>query len=106
MWRADLQDAVLTGARLRRAHLERANLSGTTGLTWEQGEDAYTDESTILPEYLQPAQEGGLGEDAQHMPPPPPTPAERRAPRRRKPPAPVPAPVVVVEPKRNVVDLN
>ena len=54
MWRADLSDAVLTGARLRETHLERANLSGVSGLTWEQGEDAFTDETTLLPEYLMP----------------------------------------------------
>jgi hypothetical protein len=54
LWRADLQNAVLTNARLHETHLERANLAGATGLTWEQGEDAYTDENTILPEYLVP----------------------------------------------------
>ena len=32
-------------------HLERANLAGVNGLTWEQGEDAYTDENTILPAF-------------------------------------------------------
>lgn len=56
LWRADLSDAVLTGANLRETHLERANLAGATGLTWEQGEDAYTDENTILPDYLLPEQ--------------------------------------------------
>jgi len=54
LWRADLQDAVLAGATLRETHLERANLTGVSGLTWEQGEDAYTDENTILPLYLLP----------------------------------------------------
>ncbi len=54
LWRANLQDAVLTGAHLRETHLERANLAGATGLTWEQGEDAFTDENTVLPEYLLP----------------------------------------------------
>jgi uncharacterized protein YjbI with pentapeptide repeats len=108
LWRADLQDAVLTGARLRRAHLERANLSGTTGLTWEQGEDAYTDENTILPEYLQPEQERHTGVETAHVAELPPTPAERRTPRRRKPAlAPVPAPVAaVIAPIDNVVELN
>ena len=104
LWRADLQDAVLTGARLRRAHLERANLSGATGLTWEQGEDAYTDENTILPEYLRPEQEQHTGVESEHTAPPPPTPAERRTPRRRKP-TPVPAPVIA-ELKDNVVELK
>jgi len=104
LWRADLQDAVLTGARLRRAHLERANLSGATGLTWEQGEDAYTDENTILPEYLRPEQEQHAGVEAEHTAPPPPTPAERRTPRRRKP-TPVPAPGIP-KPKDNVVELK
>ena len=54
MWRADLQDAVLTGAELGETHLERANLAGASGLTWEQGEDAFTDENTVLPDYLLP----------------------------------------------------
>ena len=52
LWRADLQDASLTGARLRETHLERANLSSAGGLTWEQGREAFTDENTILPDYL------------------------------------------------------
>src|SRR6266849_2365001 len=56
LWRADLQDAVLTGAAFRETHLERANLAGATGLTWEQGEDAFTDENTILPDYLLPVE--------------------------------------------------
>jgi uncharacterized protein YjbI with pentapeptide repeats len=106
LWRADLQDAILTAARLRRAHLERANLSGTRGLTWEQGEDAYTDENTILPDYLQPEQERHAGLEAAQVVAVPPTPAERRTPRRRKP-APVPAPVVTVAaPRDNVVELK
>ena len=54
MWRADLQDAALTGAHLHETHLERANLAGARGLTWEQGEDAFTDENTVLPNYLLP----------------------------------------------------
>jgi uncharacterized protein YjbI with pentapeptide repeats len=54
LWRANLQDAVLTGAHLHETHLERANLVGASGLTWEQGEDAYTDENTVLPSYLLP----------------------------------------------------
>jgi uncharacterized protein YjbI with pentapeptide repeats len=72
LWRADLQDAVLTGAKLRETHLERASLLGVTGLTWEQGEDAYTDENTLLPEYLQP---GSSRTNAAPI-----TPAARRAP--------------------------
>jgi uncharacterized protein YjbI with pentapeptide repeats len=56
MWRADLQAAVLTGAHLRETHLERANLAGARGLSWEQGEDAFTDENTVLPNYLLPAE--------------------------------------------------
>jgi uncharacterized protein YjbI with pentapeptide repeats len=52
LWRADLRDASLNGARLRETHLERANLGGTGGLSWEQGNDAFTDENTILPNYL------------------------------------------------------
>ncbi|HLZ27770.1 MAG TPA: pentapeptide repeat-containing protein [Chloroflexota bacterium] len=105
LWRADLQDAVLNGARLRRAHLERANLSGATGLTWEQGDDAFTDENTILPEYLQPEQARRTGvEPAPQFEPKPPTPAERRTPRRRAPlPLALPA---AVEPKDNVVELQ
>jgi uncharacterized protein YjbI with pentapeptide repeats len=88
LWRADLQDAVLTGTRLHETHLERANLAGVTGLTWEQGEDAYTDENTILPTYLVPAVARA---DA---PPATPTPAARRspAPRASRPAAPLPAP--------------
>lgn len=99
LWRADLQDAVLTGAHLRETHLERANLAGVTGLTWEQGEDAYTDENTVLPEYLAPA--------GSQFAPPIPTPAARRtAPARKPTAAPAPAPEPVVEAKDNVVQLN
>ncbi len=91
MWRADLQDAVLTGARLKETHLERANLTGASGLTWEQGEDAYTDESTILPAYLLPAGE------APAQPPPRPRP---------RPAAPPPPPPPAREPASNVVELK
>jgi uncharacterized protein YjbI with pentapeptide repeats len=52
LWRADLKAARMAGVRLRDTHLERANLTGAVGLTWEQGEDAYTDENTLLPAYL------------------------------------------------------
>jgi uncharacterized protein YjbI with pentapeptide repeats len=79
LWRADLQDAVLTGAKLHETHLERANLLGVTGLTWEQGEDAYTDENTLLPGYLQSG--------SSRLVSAPMTPAARRAPVQR-PPAP------------------
>jgi uncharacterized protein YjbI with pentapeptide repeats len=106
LWRADLQDAVLTGARLRETHLERANLAGATGLTWEQGEDAYTDENTILPEYLVP---GAAARQAVTLPPlvmpsALPTPAARRSPARApaRPSSPPPQP----EPKDNVVQLK
>jgi uncharacterized protein YjbI with pentapeptide repeats len=91
LWRADLQDAVLTGAHLRETHLERANLLGVTGLTWEQGEDAYTDENTALPQYLVPA---GA---PRALAPPARTPAARRAP---------PPPPAAPEKTDNVVQLN
>ena len=84
LWRADLQDAVMTSARLRETHLERANLAGATGLTWEQGEDAFTDENTILPEYLLPEQVRQTVATA-HAVPAAPTPAARRNPPRRPP---------------------
>jgi uncharacterized protein YjbI with pentapeptide repeats len=113
LWRADLQDAVLTGAALKETHLERANLSGVTGLTWEQGEDAFTDENTILPDYLLPEQvRQTLAATAHLVPPPPPTPAARRALPRRPapatppPPAPSPAPAPIAEPKDNVVQIK
>jgi uncharacterized protein YjbI with pentapeptide repeats len=77
LWRADLEDAVLTGAKLYETHLERANLLGVTGLTWEQGEDAYTDENTLLPEYLQPGSSRTLSAAI--------TPAARRATVQRSP---------------------
>ncbi|MBV9894238.1 MAG: pentapeptide repeat-containing protein [Chloroflexi bacterium] len=88
LWRADLQDAVLTGARLRETHLERTNLLGVTGLTWEQGGDAYTDENTILPLYLQPESARAVAAAAAAAP----TPAARRAPVQRAAPPPKPAP--------------
>jgi uncharacterized protein YjbI with pentapeptide repeats len=91
LWRADLQDAVLSGARLRETHLERANLSGATGLTWEQGEDAYTDENTVLPEYLL------MSEQAPEQTAAPARPA-RQAPGRQ--------PARSPEPKDNVVNLK
>lgn len=110
LWRADLQDAVLTGAHLHETHLERANLLGVTGLTWEQGEDAYTDENTLLPEYLRP---GSSRAEAV------PTPAARRTAVQRpvaSPPAPPPPPEPEPEPAPapeeepqvtdNVVQLN
>jgi len=105
LWRADLQDAVLTGAAFRETHLERANLSGATGLTWEQGDDAFTDENTILPDYLLPEQvRQTLAATAHVATPPPPTPAARRAPARRgqSPPALPAAP----EPKDNIVQMK
>jgi uncharacterized protein YjbI with pentapeptide repeats len=93
LWRADLQDAVLTGAQLRETHLERANLAGATGLTWEQGEDAYTDENTILPDYLR----------TEGSPRPAPASPTRRAPAPQRPAPRAPAPP---EPKDNVVQLK
>jgi uncharacterized protein YjbI with pentapeptide repeats len=105
LWRADLQDAVLTDAALRETHLERANLSGAIGLTWQQGEDAYTDENTILPDYLVPEHvRQTIAATAHIVAPPPPTPAARRAPTRRSPPPARPAPVA--EPKDNVVQIK
>jgi hypothetical protein len=104
-----MQDAVLTGARLRETHLERANLAGVTGLTWEQGEDAYTDENTILPQYLLPE---GARQSAIAVVPPPPTPAARRTPLRTparavsQPAPPPPSAPQVMEPKDNVVQLK
>jgi len=108
LWRADLQDAVLTGAAFRETHLERANLTGATGLTWEQGDDAFTDENTILPDYLVPEQVRQTLLAAPHnLTPPAPTPAARRAPARRAPaPAPSPPPPPVAEPKDNVVQIK
>jgi uncharacterized protein YjbI with pentapeptide repeats len=88
LWRADLQDAVLTGAHLREAHLERANLAGASGLTWEQGQDAYTDENTVLPEYLLPEElrrSRPTLEPAAPAPAPPAKPKKTAIPRRRKP---------------------
>jgi uncharacterized protein YjbI with pentapeptide repeats len=112
LWRADLQDAVLTETRLRETHLERANLTNVSGLTWEQGEDAYTDENTILPAYLLP--------EGAEQPAPPARPAAARtrpvAPPAATPKPAAPAPVagkVVAEPPpppspvtSNVVELK
>jgi uncharacterized protein YjbI with pentapeptide repeats len=102
LWRADLQNAVLTGARLHETHLERANLSGATGLTRDQGENAFTDENTVLPEYLAPARSATR---------PAPTPAARRAAAKPTPPPPPPAPPepepqAEAEPSDMVVQLN
>jgi hypothetical protein len=116
LWRADLQDAVLTGAFLKETHLERANLAGATGLTWEQGGDAYTDENTILPEYLLPEElrQSVAATTAREATVALPTPAVRRQPTPRPssskpaavaaktaPPPPAPEPN-----KGNVVQLN
>ncbi len=108
LWRADLQDAVLTGAAFRETHLERANLAGATGLTWEQGDDAFTDENTILPDYLVPGQvRQTLLASPHNLTPAPPTPAARRAPVRRTPaPAPPPPPAPAAERKDNVVQIK
>jgi uncharacterized protein YjbI with pentapeptide repeats len=102
LWRADLQDAVLTDTHLKETHLERANLAGATGLTWEQGEDAYTDENTILPDYLLPAEVSNVLPPIAHEVAP--TPAARRTPARlAQKPAPPPPPA---EPRDNVVELT
>jgi uncharacterized protein YjbI with pentapeptide repeats len=91
LWRADLQDAVLTGAHLREAHLERANLAGASGLTWDQGEDAYTDENTVLPDYLLPEELRRSRAPLDAAAPPampaadPPKPRKTAVPKRRKP---------------------
>jgi uncharacterized protein YjbI with pentapeptide repeats len=61
---ADLRSANLEGAVLNGIHLgegeyfdkiqlERANLKGTTGLTWDELSEVVLDENTILPDYLQ-----------------------------------------------------
>jgi uncharacterized protein YjbI with pentapeptide repeats len=115
MWRADLQDAVLTGASLKETHLERANLAGASGLTWEQGDDAYTDENTVLPEYLLPEQvRHSLVNTAAQLAPALPTPAARRNPTRpqtkaarhtTKAAAPVPEPAPP-SPRDNVVEIS
>jgi uncharacterized protein YjbI with pentapeptide repeats len=114
LWRADLQDAVLTSASLKETHLERANLAGAIGLTWEQGDDAFTDENTILPEYLLPDQvRQSLVSTAHQVAPSPPTPAARRTVRATKAALPAP-PLVVPEPDSspeepvhdNVVEIN
>lgn len=91
LWRADLQDAVLTGAVLREAHLERVNLLGASGLTSEQRQSAYTDDSTLLPDYLQVTMPRLT--DA----PAPPTPARRRARTQRAAPASAPPPKPAAE---------
>jgi uncharacterized protein YjbI with pentapeptide repeats len=50
--KAILIDAHLDGAILYRTHLEGVDLSHTYGLTREQLAVAYTDENTLLPDYL------------------------------------------------------
>jgi hypothetical protein len=49
---ADLDEATLTGTRLRGANLSRANLSGAEHLTQEELEEAFGDEHTQLPASL------------------------------------------------------
>jgi hypothetical protein len=63
-YRAHLEGVDLSGAHLERAtpvgaHLEGADLSGAHGLTQEQVDSAYTDENTLLPDYLIPSQAAG-----------------------------------------------
>ena len=62
---ADLRHADLAGANLRAAHLEGADLGGADlmgvdlslvkGLTQDQIETVFTDENTVLPDYLKQA---------------------------------------------------
>jgi uncharacterized protein YjbI with pentapeptide repeats len=83
LWRADLQDATLTGARLKDTHLERANMSRAVGLTWEQGKDAFTDENTVLPEYLTAGRAVSSAQPSVPLPPPPPPPRPTKPPAAR-----------------------
>jgi hypothetical protein len=53
---ATLTNAHLEGAYLHRVHLEGADLRGAHGLTREQLAVAYTDENTLLPDYLTSSQ--------------------------------------------------
>ena len=96
---------MLTGAAFRETHLERANLLGATGLTWEQGKDAFTDENTILPDYLLAEQaRQTLVASPHNLTPAAPTPAARRTPTRRDQVTSPPPPVV--EPRDNVVQMK
>jgi hypothetical protein len=72
---------MLTDARLRDTHLERANLTGAAGLTWEQGQAAFTDQNTILPDYLTVGHCAAPAYTSRvQLPPPPPPPAAPAAP--------------------------
>jgi uncharacterized protein YjbI with pentapeptide repeats len=50
---ARLHEVDFTDAWLRRAHLEGAHITGATGLTTEQLEDAFGDQDTIIDPSIQ-----------------------------------------------------
>jgi hypothetical protein len=62
---ADLDEATLTGTRLRGANLSRANLSGAKHLTQEELEEAFGDEHTQLPAGLKFPAHWGVRTDEQ-----------------------------------------
>ena len=62
---ADLDEATLTGTRLRGANLSRANLSGAEHLTQEELEEAFGDEHTQLPAGLKLPAHWGVKTDQQ-----------------------------------------
>ena len=71
LWRADLDGASLKGAIFRDTHLERANLRRAIGLTLDQGEGAFSDDGTILPDYLLGSgRAGALGDGYSYAPEP------------------------------------
>lgn len=49
---ANLREAYVQGTRFDDAHLLGADLTGASGLTWEQIERAFKDNKTRLPDYL------------------------------------------------------
>lgn len=52
LWNANLKGAALRGTNLKGAVLRDANLGGAKDLTWDQLEEAKTNDETILPAYL------------------------------------------------------
>lgn len=62
---ADLDEATLTGTRLRGANLSRANLSGAEHLTQEELKEAFGDEHTQLPAGLKLPAHWGVKTDEQ-----------------------------------------